>query len=56
MKQTRKASLFERIDLGIRRGVATALAEHKKAGRSIAISKNGKIVEVPARNIRVPKV
>jgi len=30
MKQARKASLLERIDLGIRRGVAMALAEHKK--------------------------
>jgi len=56
MKQENKANLFDRIDLGIRRGVAKALAEHKKAGRPIAICKNGKVIEVSARNIRVPKV
>ena len=37
---------FERIDRGIKRGVANALAEHRKAGEKVAIWRNGKIVEI----------
>lgn len=46
---------FERVDFGVRRGVARALAEHKKAGRSIVISKNGKIVKIPPEKIEIPE-
>ncbi|MBI4726675.1 hypothetical protein HY768_05555 [candidate division TA06 bacterium] len=56
MKKTKKTYSPDAIDIGVRFGVARALAEHKKAGRPIAICKNGKVVEIPARNIRVPKV
>ena len=45
--------LRRRIDIGVRRGVAKALAEHKNAGNSIAIWKDGKVVMVPPENIRV---
>jgi len=48
-KKTRK------IDQGIRKGVADALARHKLLGESIAILKAGKVVIVPANKIRVPK-
>lgn len=47
--------IFEKIDYGVRLGAAKALAEHKKAGRSIAISKNGKVVDVPPEQIEIPE-
>jgi hypothetical protein len=45
--------LHERITKGIRKGVARALNEHKKAGRSIAVWKNGKVEKIPAEKINV---
>ncbi len=48
--------LNRRIDLGVRRGAAKALEEHKKAGRCIAIIKDGKVVRIPPEEIVVPKV
>lgn len=53
MNSTKKLDLHERIDLGVRRGVARALAEHKKAGRSIVIWKDGKIVKIPPEEIEI---
>ena len=47
--------LFKRIDLGVKRGAARALAKHKKAGRSIAVSKNGKVVRIAPEDICIPK-
>lgn len=44
--------LRKRIDIGVRRGVAKALAEHKKAGKSIAIWQDGKVVIIPPEDIR----
>ena len=35
--------LQERIDLGVRRGVARVLTEHKKLGHSIVVLKDGKV-------------
>lgn len=46
--------ILERFDIGVRRGVARALAEHKKAGRSIVVSKNGKVIEIPPDQIQIP--
>ena len=43
--------LMKKIKQGIEEGVARALEEHKRAGRSISISKNGKVVEVPPDQI-----
>jgi hypothetical protein len=37
-------------------GVAKAIAEHKRAGRSIVVSRNGKVVIVPPEEIRVPRI
>ncbi|OGT52811.1 MAG: hypothetical protein A3F17_05315 [Gammaproteobacteria bacterium RIFCSPHIGHO2_12_FULL_41_15] len=56
MKNTSKKSSFaQKVDLGVRRGVARALAEHKKAGRSIHVWQDGKIVEIPAKKIKIDK-
>jgi hypothetical protein len=50
MKRTAKFDLSERIDLGIKLGVAKALEAHRKAGEKVVIWRNGRIVEVlPAR-------
>lgn len=56
MKKTIKTYVPDAIDIGVRRGVAMALAEHKRAGRPIAVWKNGKIMEIPARKIKAPKI
>ncbi len=40
--------------LGIRRGVAKALAEHKRLGQSIVVSREGEIVWIPPEEITVP--
>lgn len=53
MKQFNYDNLFEKIKLGVRRGAAHALAEHKKTGRSIAVWKDGQVVWIPAEDIKV---
>lgn len=56
MKSSRKKdNFFENVDLGVRRGVARALEKHKKAGRSITVWKDGKIVKIPAKKIKIDK-
>jgi len=55
MKKTKPKSLSQKIDLGVRLGVAHALAEHKRMGQSIVVWRNGKIVTIPAKNIKIPK-
>jgi hypothetical protein len=56
MKPKSKFDLSERIDLGIKLGVAKALEAHRKAGEKVVIWRNGRIVEVlPARQ-RLKKV
>jgi len=46
--------ILKRIDIGVRRGVAKALAEHKRLGQSIVVSQNGKVVTIPPEEIQVP--
>ena len=46
-------NLAERIDYGVKLGVALALSEHKKTGSSIFITKNHKIIEVPPEQIDI---
>lgn len=41
---------FER---GMYEGVQRALAEHKRLGQSIVVSRDGQIVEIPAEDIEV---
>lgn len=45
----------KRIDQGIRKGIADALARHKLLGEDIAVWKDGKVVTIPAKKIRVLK-
>ncbi len=45
--------LVRKINLGVRLGVAKALAEHKKAGRSIVVWRDGKVVRVPPEDIQI---
>lgn len=45
--------IAKRFEIGVQRGVARALAEHKSAGRPIHVSKNGKIVEIQPEEIEV---
>jgi hypothetical protein len=47
-------NLAARIDYGVKAGVREALIEHKKANRSIVVSKNGKIVHIPPNEIVIP--
>ena len=50
-----KKDLFDEIDFGVRLGAARAQAEHKKAGRSIAVCQNGHVIIVPPEKIKIPK-
>ena len=47
--------LFDRIDYGVRLGAARAIARHKKAGRSISVWKDGKVVRIPPEEIELPE-
>lgn len=55
MSECDNKDLFERIDLGIRRGVARALAEHKQSGHSISVWKDGHVVKIPPEKIQIPE-
>jgi len=55
MNNEENLSINEKIDIGVRKGAAKARAEHKKAGRSIYIWQDGKVVEVPPERIPVNK-
>ena len=56
MKANRELSFGRWIEAAMQAGVARAIAEHKRAGRSIAISKNGKVVIIPPEDIRVQRI
>lgn len=47
-------NLSKKIDAGIRKAVADAIAKHKMLGESIAIWKDGKVVILPASKIKLP--
>jgi hypothetical protein len=55
MTNEEKIDLNKKIDIGVRRAAARAQAEHKKAGRSIFIWEDGKVVEVPPEKINLPE-
>lgn len=44
------------IDAAMKRGVRDALRRHKLLGESIAVSRDGKVVIVPAEEIVVPEL
>jgi len=43
------------IDAGLRQAVSNALKRHKLLGQSIAIWKDGKVVILPAKKIKLPR-
>ena len=47
--------ILEKMAYGVRLDAAKALAEHKRAGRSIAICQNGKIIDVSPKKIEIPE-
>lgn len=48
-------NLREIFSNGVKEAVAKAIAEHKKNGQAIVISKDGKIIKVPADEIDTEK-
>jgi hypothetical protein len=46
MKRTAEFDFFERVDRGIKRGVAQALAAHRRAGEKVVVWEDGRIVEI----------
>jgi len=52
MTKDEAKDLCRRIDYGVRLAVAEALAEHKKAGQSIVIERDGKIITVLPEEIQ----
>ena len=49
-----KINILRRLEIGVRRGVSKALAEHKRLGIPIVISKDGEIVKIQPEDIVVP--
>jgi hypothetical protein len=45
--------LWNRIDRGVRKGIDNAILEHKRAGRAIAVGRNGKVVMIPPEKIKI---
>ena len=44
------------IEMAMRRGIHEALRRHKLLGESIAVSRDGKVVIVPAEEIELPSL
>ncbi|MBM3326221.1 MAG: hypothetical protein FJY65_04455 [Calditrichaeota bacterium] len=55
MDKTNQLSFGQLVERHFQTGVARAIAEHKRAGRSIAIWKDGRVVIVPPDEIKEPK-
>ena len=45
--------LLKKMHKGITKGIRKAVLEHKRAGRSIAVWRNGRVVHVPPEKIRI---
>lgn len=54
-KDVRNLPLEERAVIALQVAVAKAIEEHARAGRSIFIAKNGKVVELPAKAVLAGK-
>ena len=54
MNQQETHRLLAQVDLGVRRGVARALLEHKRAGRNIVVWRDGEVREILPEDISVP--
>ena len=55
MKPKPKYDLSERIDRGIKIGVAKALEAHRKAGEKVAVWRDGRVIEIVPRKQRLKK-
>ena len=55
MSEIQQQTLSERMDFGIRKGAACALADHKKSGHGVAIWRDGKVVIIPPEEIEIPE-
>jgi len=51
LKRAEQDDVLRKFEIGVRRGVARALEEHRRAGRSIVVWKDGKIVRIPPEQI-----
>ena len=54
MTENEEVELDHKIDAGIKAAIADAIEEHRRAGRTIAISRDGKVViltpdQIPSR-------
>ena len=47
MNAEKKKDLRQKINAGVKAAVASALAEHRRAGRLVAIWQNGRVRVVP---------
>ncbi|MCC6409986.1 MAG: hypothetical protein IT453_22720 [Planctomycetes bacterium] len=45
----------EAVDRAVARGAREAVLRHKRLGQSIYALKDGRVVEIPASKIRVPR-
>lgn len=52
MKQNRKFDLTERVNRGVKLGIARALEAHRRAGEKVAIWRDGRVVEVIPPKLR----
>lgn len=52
-KTTSRVPLAIQAEEALKKAVAEAIAEHKRAGHPIAIWRNGKVVHVPADQIEI---
>jgi len=46
MKRAEKFDFLERVDRGIKRGIAQAFAAHRKSGEKVVIWENCRILEI----------
>ncbi|MBK9384830.1 MAG: hypothetical protein IPN34_08455 [Planctomycetes bacterium] len=46
MNEAERAAIGRKIDAGIRASIALALEEHRRAGRTVAIWRDGRVVEI----------
>lgn len=53
IKRPGAVNFLEAVDRAMYEGVQRALAEHKRLGQSIVVSRDGRIVEIPAEDIEV---
>jgi hypothetical protein len=53
MSPRKKIDTLDKIRIGAIAGVRKAVLEHKKAGRSISVWRDGRVVRIPPERIQV---